>query len=432
MMQNHGYAAHQFLIAFPDVLISGEHAPTIVHLESVGHDSEVIVCAHATPTPLSSMARNLITLSNFSKYGPASCEELPDWQKMDHVFPRSFEGKVTIFEVLVPKIGTDLKYDDRPNSKIDWDNLSHPLVRASRAINLYLVALRIVFDTGFALMPGGHLEGPILHRMCRVKESLENERRSVSVRPIKEFAVSLGGTKAPELELDVEFDETKIFELELALDDIKSGNRILSSKDRMIAAKTALHVLGDLSGAALESATAAEMFLDTVLTMLTWENIVISEGISHGKDIIPKPSDIETFDPKRLLTKRIKSDYSKLLGGQSWSIDNGIVGEWYKDCYLLRHRVIHGGYFPKYKESLRSINSTINLITFVLDSICSNKTKYPRTAWMLLGENGLRKRNSYSNKYQKIFEGIVDKEPVWRQSYMKYRDLLSTSILEDR
>lgn len=432
MIQLHGYAAHQFLIAFPDALISGEHAPTIVHLESAGHDSEVIVCPHTAPSPLSSMARNLTTLTNFATYGPASSEELPTWQKMDKGFPEAFEGKVTVFEVLVPKTSTDLEYDDRPNSKIDWDNLSHPLVRASRAINLYLVALRIVFETGFSLLPDGHLEGPILHRMCRVKESSENERRSISVRPINDFAVGLGGTKAPELELDIEFNETKIIELELALEDIKSGNRILSSKDRMIAAKTALHVLGDLSGAALESATAAEMFLDTVLSMLSWESIVISEGIFHGKNIIPKASDIEKFNSQRSLTKRIKSDYSKFLGGQSWSIDSGTVGQWYKDCYLLRHRVIHGGYFPKYRESLSSIRSTTNLISFVLDSVCECKTKYPRTTWMLLGENGLLKRNSYSNKYKMIFREIVDKEPAWRQSYATYRDLLSTAILEDQ
>lgn len=427
-MKDNGYVANQFLIAFPDVLISGDHAPTLVSLNAIGHDSEVFVCAHTAPTPLSSVARNLSTLQHFSTFGPAAEEEQPPWQKEDFRYPSLFEGKVTIFEVLVPKAQTDQQYDSRPNVHVNWDDLTHPLVRASKAINLYLVALRVVFETGISLLPNGHLPGPIFHRMCRVKESMD-EVRSISVRPISEFAVGLGGTRAPELDLEVDFTDEKIADLEYALDSMRNGNQILASKDRLVASNAALYTFGDLSGAALEAATASEMFLDTVLTLLRWEKEVIKQGESDLSNISPDETTINLFSTGNSLTKRIKSEYTNFLGGEPWSLDDGIIGTWHRDCYLLRHRVIHGGYFPTFKESADSYDAVLGLFAFVLDEICKNKTKYPRTTWLLLGKRGLEKRSSHSHRYKEIFSRIVDAESNWNYSYSNYRKLLSDSML---
>ena len=430
-MAESGYAANQFLIVFPDVLIEGDHTPTRIFLDSMGRNSNVLVTAHTAPAPVSTMARNLLALLNFSKYGPASSEKQPVWKGTQKDYPSEVEGHVTIFEVLVPEEENDNAYDARPDSEVDWDDLSNPLVRASRAINLYLVALRIVFETRLSLLPQGHLQGPILHRMCRIKESLVEGIPSVSVRDTHQFVPGLGGTRAPEVDNEVNFTEEKTLEFEVVLQDLKSGNRILASKERMVAAHTSLHLYGDLTGACLEAATASEMFLDTVLTILFWESNLKERGNSQNSIVVPTEDEIKPFKIDGSLTKRIKSNFNIMLGGEPWSVEQGSIGDWYKKCYLLRHRVIHGGYLPKFSECLNANESASALVSFVLSAVVQKKNTYPRTAWLLLGKEGLEKRNSYSNQYRRIFNEIVDEEVSWRKSYADYRDEISRKMLED-
>lgn len=428
-MPESGYTATQFLIVFPDVVIEGNHAPTQIALDSMGRKSNVLVTAHTAPAPVSTMARNLLTLFNFSIDGPASSARQPLWKETSKDLPDEAEGRVTIFEVLVRHEENDKAYDAEAESEVDWDDLSNPLVRASSAINLYLVALRIVFETRLSLLPQGHLQGPILHRMCRVKESPVNGIHSLSVRDPQDFMPGLGGTRAPEVDNEVSFDEDKVIELEVVLEDLKSGNRILAAKERMVAAHTSLHLYGDLTGACLEAATASEMFLDTALTMLFWESNVAESGHPENNLIVPTEDEVRPFKLDGSLTKRIKTDFNAKLGGNPWSVDDGTIGDWHKNCFGLRHRVIHGGYRPKYSECLKSIESASALISFVLKAISQKNTKYPRTAWLLLGENGLKKRNAYSNKYRKIFNEIVNEKGDWRKSYTNYRNEVSKQMI---
>lgn len=431
-MPESGYAATQFLIVFPDVLIEGEHTPTQIALDSIGRESNVLVTAHTAPAPVSTMARNFLALVNFSKDGHASVTRQPFWKTTPKYLPDEVEGWVTIFEVLVRREIGDNPYNAEPDAEVDWDDLANPLVRASRAINLYLVALRIVFEIRLPLLPQGHLQGPILHRKCRVKQSLVDGIPSVSIHTKQEFAPGLGGTRAPDVASEVNFDETKTLDFELVLQDLKFGNRILASKERMVAAHTSLNLYGDLTGACLESATASEMFLDTVLAMLFWESNLIRNKSGENNPVVPTQSEINPFKVDGSLTKRIKSDFNAKLGGEPWSLDRGAVGDWYKSCYLLRHRVIHGGYRPKFSECLNSSESASTLVSFVLDAVTQKKNDYPRTAWLLLGEDGLKKRNSYSNKYKYILKEIKDSEQNWRISYGSYRDIISKEILENK
>ncbi|MGQ3384663.1 hypothetical protein [Glutamicibacter sp. TV12E] len=426
-----GYAANQFLVILPDVCIDGDHEPTRIQLKSPDKELVVLVTAHTATSPLSAMARNLLSLDEFARHGPSMQEHAPAWQRQGGAFTPSLEGKLTVFEVIVPKMKGDKKYNDKHNSTFNWDDLSNPLVRASRGINMYLMALRVVFESTIPLLPGGHLQGPIYYRMCRVQEIRSNGQEAIRVKPLAEFAMGLGGTRAPEMESEVIFTKDKITEFELALQDLATGNKILSAKDRMVAAYTALHLQGDLTASCLESATASEMFLDTVLTMLLWESKVIRSDFSNESNILPDPKDVHLFGPTSSLTKRIKSNYNPLLGGEPWSIDDGVIGEWYKNCYLLRHRAIHGGYLPKFQECLDSLDSSRILVSFVLDALTKNKKKYPRSNWLLLGLTGLEKRNAYTNSYKKILSNIKENEPNWRLSYSSFRSDLSEKILGD-
>lgn len=116
-----------------------------------------------------------------------------------------------------------------------------------------------------------------------------------------------------------------------------------------------------------ESILHAQTSIETFLRTLFSECLKI-EGANQQK--------IEKIQKETNYITMVKREFSKRIGG-SWDITNerNEVGNWYKNCYELRNKIIHSGYDPTKIEADLGLSSARNLRTFVFNRI-KNTTKY--------------------------------------------------------
>ena len=109
--------------------------------------------------------------------------------------------------------------------------------------------------------------------------------------------------------------------------------------------------------------TSIEVLLTQILA-LYWAN---EEDLEI--DVITKKIDDVPFK------KKITVELPKILGG-TWDITKKgkPLNEWYESSYLLRNRIVHGGYMPKMEEVYNSQRCCYNFINYVIDLM--NKSKY--------------------------------------------------------
>ena len=72
-----------------------------------------------------------------------------------------------------------------------------------------------------------------------------------------------------------------------------------------------------------------------------------------------------------------KKEFHNRIGGK-WDItdDSKVLGIWYRDCYMRRNRIIHGGYNPNHNDASLAIGSADNLIGTILNLTSLKKKKY--------------------------------------------------------
>ena len=113
--------------------------------------------------------------------------------------------------------------------------------------------------------------------------------------------------------------------------------------DRVVDAQHALR-LGDTANAVVLAQVGAETFLDAVLGLLLWEEGASAEEAAEG-----------AFASS--LTPRVRNFFAPRLGGD-WNLrGRGPVGDWKRQLYELRGRVIHAGYEPSRSEAEQALNA---------------------------------------------------------------------------
>lgn len=176
---------------------------------------------------------------------------------------------------------------------------------------------------------------------------------------------------------------------------------------------------GDRRRSVLFSATACETFLDDLLGHLLWE-----EG-QRPEEALAYFTGSNTYT----LARRVRTQYHSRLKG-NWDIDgNGKIGAWKRDVANLRNQVIHGGYEPGADETQRALGVTIEIVSYVSDLLTDNNVlkRYPVTALALMGEPGLRKRQTWSARMQKAGEryqeaSMWDIAARWRLALTRIRN----------
>lgn len=190
------------------------------------------------------------------------------------------------------------------------------------------------------------------------------------------------------------------------------GNPLSLWRERWLEARRAHEVLGEEGQAVILANTSCEVLLDTILALLMWEEGETAEIVAP------------VFEEGKML-RRVTQEVTPRLGG-NWSTDRGAVGDWYRNTYRLRHRVIHGGYEPSVSEGTAALNSAIRLHEFVMDRIAERRTRYPRAALMTVAEEGLHRRGLWSGQIKRFVEQVAPTEPSWRDSYATwYRGLVA-------
>lgn len=178
-----------------------------------------------------------------------------------------------------------------------------------------------------------------------------------------------------------------------------------TSMDFMREATVALVKTGDYRSAVIFSATACEVLFDDLLAHLQWE-----EG--------ERPEDAAVaFDS--LLSKRVKNQFHQRLGGV-WSLDSpGPIREWFTKVAGIRNRAVHSGLEPSLQQARDALETAEQLLTHLGDLVASRATTYPRTALVLPGEFGLRRRG----KWDPVLESLAhdDLEVPWRDTFRRWR-----------
>lgn len=199
---------------------------------------------------------------------------------------------------------------------------------------------------------------------------------------------------------------------------MNSGNPLFIWCERFVEARRALTVEGQYGTAVTLSNTASEVLLDSLLATLMWES---------GKD----PREVANIFAEGRLARRVKSHFAELLGGD-WALDgNGPVADWFHKCYRLRHRVVHGGYAPSHLESQIALTSVHQLSMYCWDRLAAKRKKFPRTALMMLAEEGLQRRGKWCSFMKHFSSTIAPREESWLRQSQEWREEVQALLMSN-
>lgn len=159
-------------------------------------------------------------------------------------------------------------------------------------------------------------------------------------------------------------------------------------------AQVLLAMRGDYRGAVITAATAAEVFLDTLLLHLLWHDGSTEEEAAKA------------FSTG--LTYRVKSEYSGLIRGRWSLVGSNPVARWHRSTATMRNRVAHAGYRPSLVDAQHAVAAAQELETYLVDLVCAppTLTKYIGTALEVAGIPGLERRDRYSRKVRELAEAV--------------------------
>lgn len=177
-------------------------------------------------------------------------------------------------------------------------------------------------------------------------------------------------------------------------------------RERYIGARRALYVTGDVANGVLLANTSCELLSDTVLALLMWE---------EGRD----PAEVAGHFEEGKTLRRLASELAPRLGG-NWSTTSGPVGDWYRRVYVLRHRIVHGGFAPSAAVAQDALHAATAVHGFMWERLAESRNEFPRSALMTLGREGLERRGLWAGQIKRFSEEVAPTEPNWRDSFTAF------------
>ena len=339
-------------------------------------------------------------------------------------YESSVKTAYTVVEALTPVESPDKPDQASIETAQDAEPRSDEFMRCLRLVTDLVRAYRLQSGKGVALPHYERIPFPVLRFTAPgIREVYQQDQGLLKV---------LGPTAAwegPELVLlehenfadplkgDALSDE-QVSEFHQWMRYIRQGNPVVLWRERIIEADEAINGLGDRSGGVILANTATETLMDVILSMLLWE-----EGVD--------PRDAEKLFVEGRVLQRITGQLSTRLGA-SWSTASGPVGEWFEASYLLRHRIVHGGYWPTHPESVRALRAAQDMHTFAFDRIAAKRNVYPRSALLTVARSGLEKRDLWGGKIKIFAEQIAPTESDWSASFRDFHKEISALRLARR
>lgn len=185
---------------------------------------------------------------------------------------------------------------------------------------------------------------------------------------------------APRSATQAELVQANTFLTSGSLDDPVALFRDLASRGETLLGE------GDYLSATLVTATASEVLIKTLAYVVVWEEK--TQRSSNPAWAMRRSKILNAF-PSTLTSEVLPGAL-----GDHWkyAADTDPLWDWRESLYKLRNRIVHEGHRPSYEEASRGVASLHALSNHVADRLAAQAQKYPRSAMMLLGVSGLRKR----------------------------------------
>lgn len=174
---------------------------------------------------------------------------------------------------------------------------------------------------------------------------------------------------------------------------------------------------GDFSSAIVQMHTAGEVFLDSLLQSLVWE-----EHSFQGRSK-PELSEIANwFSRRSSLETRMRAQFHTRLRGWTVERSSGPLDRWITRLSTLRNGIVHAGYEANVYEAEECRDIVLNLRSFVLDDVLiadRNRTRYPRTTLMFVSREGLVRRGTYNGQVRRLDEASLGED--WAGELQAFR-----------
>ncbi|MFT4037420.1 MAG: hypothetical protein QM692_04510 [Thermomicrobiales bacterium] len=177
----------------------------------------------------------------------------------------------------------------------------------------------------------------------------------------------------------------------------------------------ALHAEGDFAASIVSAHTAGEVFFDSLLLSLAWEEIRTFRGSCLVEN------HVVGWFRDLLLPRRLRSQYARRLHG-GWDADQpgNPVYEFTKCVSHVRHKVVHAGYRPTMAEAQAAFTAFETVGTYAVDILAHqrNRTRYPLTLALIAGVPRMEERGIYTGQTRRAIETA---RPGWQRDFYQFR-----------
>ena len=108
-----------------------------------------------------------------------------------------------------------------------------------------------------------------------------------------------------------------------------------------------------------------------ILIRIIYREVLICSGISD--------LDVEKRLEDESFISIVKKQLAKYIGG-TWDVtrEGTPILDWYNNTYKMRNKIVHGGYFPTFKETDIAISSAMEFREYIFKRVKANKKEYTK------------------------------------------------------
>lgn len=190
---------------------------------------------------------------------------------------------------------------------------------------------------------------------------------------------------------------------------VQTEHPLFPYSERALDSRLALQREGDTKTALILAQIAIESLLDTVLSLILWEEGMSAEDAAN--EVFA-----EGFMP------RLRKQFAARLGG-SWDVKRpGPTHDLVNDLVRVRGRVVHADYMPTRDEAWQAIQAATRMDNFIRDRLADRRNRYPKTTILFLGDEGLRNRGLWGGRIERFADdNAADIPHEWIASYSMWR-----------
>lgn len=181
-------------------------------------------------------------------------------------------------------------------------------------------------------------------------------------------------------------------------------------------ARVAVWQEGNYEAAILNAAIACELLLKTLAWMLTLE----ASRMSTDPCPTVLTGDLVALKPSQLIGQVLQP---RLGGNWDSSSEGRPVFEWRSAVAVKRNELLHLGRRVRGGDADNAVHAMTGLVTHVMDRLADRGHIYPRTAFALLGQQGLDRRGRLESVLAAL-DDATDTADEWIASYVEYVEVL--------